>query len=169
MLLELGFGVTALHSQMTQAQRISSLARFRARICPLLLTTDIGSRGLDIPEVQMVLNFDVPCCATDYVHRVGRTARAGRGGLALTLATEMDIDLINNIESKIGKRLTPVEDVVEKEVHELLMKVATAKNAASLRLHDTNFGEKVQINKLKGMSEEELAERKRRKRPRTEE
>jgi ATP-dependent RNA helicase DDX49/DBP8 len=61
--------------------------------------------GLDIPSVKIVINYDVPSNATDYVHRVGRTARASRGGKAITLVTEIDINLILNIESRTSKYL----------------------------------------------------------------
>ena len=162
MLRELGFNITALHSEMTQQQRINSLARFRAGVSQILLTTDVGGRGLDIPQVQTVVNYDVPCAAVDYVHRVGRTARAGRGGLAITLATEMDMDLISNIEKKVGKSLE-AQEIPEKEVHDMLMKVANAKRAASLYLDEINFGEKTYINKMKVLSTEERQLAKKRK------
>ena len=148
MLYQLEFKVTALHSQMTQVQRINSLARFRTGVCPILISTDVGSRGLDIPSVKYVINYDVPASATDYVHRVGRTARAGRGGKAITLATEIDLDLLDNIETKIKRKLE-LEPVNEKEINEQLKKIAEAKKDASLHLHDINFGEKSRINKMK--------------------
>lgn len=62
-------------------------------------------RGLDIPSVELVINFDVPREVEDYVHRVGRTARQGRGGRAITLLTQFDIDKIHKIENSIGKKL----------------------------------------------------------------
>ena len=61
---------------------------------------------MDIPTVQVVLNYELPADATDYIHRVGRTARAGKGGLSLSLVTEHDIDILLNIEGKISKLLT---------------------------------------------------------------
>ena len=116
MLRELGFRTTALHSKMSQNDRIASLAKFRSGVVPILLATDVGSRyvsstcrclhmdsGLDIPAVQVVLNYDIPLNAADYVHRVGRTARAGRGGKSIAFVTEIDVELILNIEAKIGK------------------------------------------------------------------
>ncbi|KAI8855198.1 P-loop containing nucleoside triphosphate hydrolase protein [Chytridium lagenaria] len=79
MFQELGIRSTALHSLMSQNERLGSIAKFKGRIVNILLATDVGSRGLDIPSVDVVLNYDLPADATDYVHRVGRTARAGRG------------------------------------------------------------------------------------------
>ena len=97
--------MAALHSQLSQQDRIAALARFKSGQLPILVSTDVGSRGLDIPSVEIVLNYDVPLDARDYVHRIGRTARAGRSGFALTLMTEMDVELVENIETKIGKQL----------------------------------------------------------------
>jgi ATP-dependent RNA helicase DDX49/DBP8 len=73
---------------------------------PLLIATDVGSRGLDIPEVAVVVNWEVPRVADDYVHRVGRTARAGRKGTAVTFVTEGDVDLVQVLEERIGAFLS---------------------------------------------------------------
>lgn len=75
----------------------------------------MASRGLDIPTVSLVINFDVPQNPKDYVHRVGRTARAGRGGIAFTLVTQFDIKLLTSVEAFIGMKL---DKVGEKEVSE---------------------------------------------------
>jgi ATP-dependent RNA helicase DDX49/DBP8 len=150
MLRELGLRVVALHSKMSQNDRIASLARFKSGQVPILVSTDVGSRGLDIPSVQVVLNVDVPADARDYVHRIGRTARAGRSGLALTFVHELDIDLIRNIEKCIGKRLDSFEEAPEeKTVLADLNKVIAAQRAASMSLLDRKFGEKDAINKKK--------------------
>lgn len=103
MLEELEIPSVPLHSHLSQPERLASLARFRAGSVPVLVTTDVGSRGLDIPEVAMVLNWDCPRMPEDYVHRVGRTARAGRGGLAVTMITERDVELIKGIEDTISE------------------------------------------------------------------
>ncbi len=104
-LAHLGLPNAALHSQLPQAQRFAALARFRASRVPLLIATDVGSRGLDVPEVSCVVNYDVPAGWEDYVHRVGRTARNGRAGWAVSLVTERDVQLVQGIEARIGVRM----------------------------------------------------------------
>jgi ATP-dependent RNA helicase DDX47/RRP3 len=70
-----------------------------------LIATDVASRGLDIPSVDFVINYDIPQNAKDYVHRVGRTARAGRSGKALSLVTQYDVENYQKIEHLLGKKL----------------------------------------------------------------
>ena len=94
---------TSLHSRLTQRERLSSLSLFRASVVPVLISTDVGSRGLDIEEVAMVINWDLPNEPEEYVHRVGRTARAGRGGIAVSFVTERDEDRILKIEERISE------------------------------------------------------------------
>ncbi|KAJ3301004.1 hypothetical protein HDU76_005904 [Blyttiomyces sp. JEL0837] len=150
MLKELGLRSAALHAQMSQNDRLGSLAKFKGGIVPILIATDVGSRGLDIPTVQVVMNYELPADATDYVHRVGRTARAGRGGLSISLVTERDIDVLHSIESKTKKKLEEYK-VDEAPVLETLNEVGLAKRVANMHLVDTKFGEKRKINQKKQM------------------
>ena len=106
---ELGFEVSMLHSQLTQRKRIANLAKFKSQRVKILVATDVASRGLDIPKVEFILNFDVPMSPKDYVHRVGRTARAGRGGRALTFVTQFDVKLILAAEEYIKTKLEATE------------------------------------------------------------
>ncbi|KAG2176118.1 hypothetical protein INT43_005351 [Umbelopsis isabellina] len=152
MLKELGIRCTALHSDMSQQQRLDSLGRFRAEVIDVLVATDVGSRGLDIPTVQLVLNYDIPRDPTDYIHRVGRTARAGRGGQALSIITERDVQLVHNIEAKINKQMEEYK-INENKILEELSEVTTAKRVARMHLHDTNFGERRELRKMKRQSE----------------
>ncbi|KAI9304347.1 P-loop containing nucleoside triphosphate hydrolase protein [Cunninghamella echinulata] len=131
MLKELGIRCTALHSNMSQQQRLDSLGKFRAEVIKVLISTDVGSRGLDIPSVELVLNYDIPRDPTDYIHRVGRTARAGRGGQSLCIVSEKDIQLIQNIEAKTNKKMEEYE-IDENTVLKDLPEVTTAKRVASM-------------------------------------
>lgn len=87
-------------------KRLSSLARFKTKDANILVATDVASRGLDIPEVDLVINYDLPLNPKDYVHRVGRTARAGRAGRSLSIITQYDVELVQRIEHLIDKKLT---------------------------------------------------------------
>ncbi|KMO13104.1 DEAD/DEAH box helicase [Methylobacterium platani] len=98
-----GFNVAALHGDMDQRARMAALDAFRSGEVPLLVASDVAARGLDIPAVSHVFNFDVPHHAEDYVHRIGRTGRAGRTGTALTLIGRGDEKSLAAIETLIGQ------------------------------------------------------------------
>lgn len=104
-LSQLGFDSLAIHSMISQRERIAALTKFRSNTVQILIATDVASRGLDIPSVQLVVNHNVPSTPKEYVHRVGRTARAGRGGCAVTLITPHDINRLHAIEGLIGVQL----------------------------------------------------------------
>lgn len=91
-----------IHSLMKQRLRIASLSQFKSSQVKILFATDVASRGLDIPTVDLVINENVPFVPKEYIHRVGRTARAGRGGKAITIVTQYDIPLMHKIENKIS-------------------------------------------------------------------
>lgn len=103
---DVGFENVALHAMISQQKRLGALTKFKSNTVKILIATDVASRGLDIPTVQLVLNHNVPAAPKDYIHRVGRTARAGRGGKAITLITPFDIDALHDIESEINTKLT---------------------------------------------------------------
>ena len=98
-----GFSAGALHGDMDQMARMASLDAFKNGAVALLVCSDVAARGLDIPDVSHVFNFDVPTHSEDYVHRIGRTGRAGRSGVAITLVTPEDKKYVDQIESLIGK------------------------------------------------------------------
>ena len=100
-----GFSVGALHGDMDQMARMASLDAFKNGSVALLVCSDVAARGLDIPDVSHVFNFDVPTHSEDYVHRIGRTGRAGRSGVAITLVTAEDKKYVEQIESLIGKEV----------------------------------------------------------------
>ena len=98
-----GFPVQALHGDMDQPARMAALDQFRKGEVTLLIASDVAARGLDIPEVSHIYNFDVPFHADDYVHRIGRTGRAGRTGTAITLVCgSNDVKAVAAIEKLIG-------------------------------------------------------------------
>ncbi len=100
-----GFSVGALHGDMDQRSRMTMLANFKDNNITLLVASDVAARGLDIPDVSHVFNFDVPIHAEDYVHRIGRTGRAGRSGKAFTLVTRADTKYLDAIEKLIGEKI----------------------------------------------------------------
>jgi ATP-dependent RNA helicase DDX47/RRP3 len=116
---------------MPQSQRLGALGKFKSGGRKILVATDVASRcvssacsivilwnahhdyrGLDIPSVDIVINFDIPTHSKDYIHRVGRTARAGRAGKSITLVTQYDVELIQRVEQMTGKKmdLWPTDD-----------------------------------------------------------
>jgi superfamily II DNA/RNA helicase len=104
-LAEHGFNVAALHGDMDQRARTIALENFRSGETPLLVASDVAARGLDIPAVSHVFNFDVPHHAEDYVHRIGRTGRAGRTGTAYTIVGPGDEKSLGAIEQLTGLKI----------------------------------------------------------------
>ena len=100
-----GFSVGALHGDMDQSARTAGAGQFRKGEIPLLVASDVAARGLDIPAVSHVFNFDVPHHADDYVHRIGRTGRAGRAGTAISIVTPLDQKSMVAIEKLIGQTI----------------------------------------------------------------
>ncbi|THH13573.1 hypothetical protein EW146_g6661 [Bondarzewia mesenterica] len=122
---------TALHSRLTQRERLNSLQLFRSSVVPVLICTDVGARGLDIEDVAMVVNWDLPDEPEEYTHRVGRTARAGRGGVAVSFVCEKDEKRVLSIEQRIKTQLKEME-LPENKVLEHLNAVSTAKRLANM-------------------------------------
>lgn len=135
MLRNLGFTAIPLNGQMSQNKRLGALNKFKAKKRSILIATDVASRGLDIPHVDVVLNFDIPTHSKDYVHRVGRTARAGRAGVAITFVSQYDVELYQRIEHLLGKKL-PKYDADEAEVMTFADRVAEAQRFAKLEIKD---------------------------------
>jgi superfamily II DNA/RNA helicase len=106
-----GLRTQALHGDKSQDERLKALAAFKAGEVELLVATDVAARGLDITDLPAVFNFDVPFHAEDYVHRIGRTARAGASGLAVTLVTRDDARMVSDIERLIKTKIEiePIE------------------------------------------------------------
>lgn len=129
----LGFSAVPLHGQISQTARLGSLNKFKAGSRNILVATDVVARGLDIPSVDVVINYDIPTDSKAYIHRVGRTARAGRSGKSISLVTQYDVDLYQRIESVLQRRLD--EYKVDKEAVMLLSeRVSEAQREAVLTL-----------------------------------
>lgn len=107
-----GLNARAMHSDLDQAERDEVMNLFRAHKVDLLVATDIVARGIDIDDITMVINYDAPHDAEDYVHRIGRTARAGRQGSAITLIGEKDLLSLSNIERTLKIKI-PREELPE--------------------------------------------------------
>lgn len=129
----LGFSAVPLHGQISQTARLGSLNKFKAGTRSILVATDVVARGLDIPSVDLVINYDIPTDSKAYIHRVGRTARAGRSGKSISLVTQYDVDLYQRIESVLQRRLD--EYKVDKEAVMLLSeRVSEAQREAVVTL-----------------------------------
>jgi superfamily II DNA/RNA helicase len=113
-----GFSAGALHGDMDQRARMQTLDDFRKGKISLLVASDVAARGLDIPAVSHVFNFDVPTHSEDYIHRIGRTGRAGLSGTAITIATPLDRKYVAQIEKMTGQPIAPMEvEASEERAH----------------------------------------------------
>jgi ATP-dependent RNA helicase DeaD len=123
-LLARGYQVDRLHGDISQIQRERTLNRFREGVINVLVATDVAARGIDIDEVDSVINFDIPFEVEDYVHRIGRTARAGRTGKAHTLVAGRGFGKIRQIEQYTGCRIVetvlPTKAAVEEKRMDLI-------------------------------------------------
>jgi ATP-dependent RNA helicase RhlE len=111
-LSEAGHNATELHSNRSLAQRRHSLDGFKAGRYRVLVATDVASRGIDVKDIALVVNYDLPDVASDYVHRIGRTGRAGKSGIAITLAAHDQYRDVQTIERLMNKQL-PLSELSE--------------------------------------------------------
>ncbi|KAK9923986.1 hypothetical protein M0R45_032377 [Rubus argutus] len=137
MLRNLGIRAVPLHGDMSQSKRLGALNMFKSGQCNVLVCTDVASRGLDIPSVDMVINYDIPQNAKNYIHRVGRTARAGRSGVAISLvSSKLEVPLYFQIESLIGKKL-PLFPAPDEEVFQFMERVREARRLATSKMKES--------------------------------
>ncbi|KAG4304375.1 hypothetical protein PORY_002085 [Pneumocystis oryctolagi] len=135
LLRHLGFPAICLHGQMSQSSRLGALNKFKSGSFNILLATDVASRGLDIPFVDCVINYDIPTDSKTYIHRVGRTARAGRSGKSISLVTQYDLELFLRIEKALGNKMN--EFSTDKEMVMLLNeRVNEAQREAIIEMKD---------------------------------
>ena len=119
-------GIGSLHGDMSQPLRTASIQEFKKGNLPVLVATDVAARGLDIPDVKLVINYTFPLTAEDYVHRIGRTGRAGKEGLSITLFTDHDkaragelVNVLRAADQKIPEELLKYDLTVKKKDHEV--------------------------------------------------
>lgn len=119
-----GHSVSAIHGDMGQNERIASLERFKTAETPLLVATDVAARGLDIPNVEYVINYTFPLTIEDYVHRIGRTGRGGKTGKSITFFTDMDkahagelIRVLKDADQQVPDELTKFPTTIKKKTH----------------------------------------------------
>jgi ATP-dependent RNA helicase RhlE len=113
-----GLNAGAIHGDKTQLERLKTLEDFKAGLISILVATDVAARGLDIVELPAVINYDIPRAPEDYVHRIGRTGRAGATGLAISLIAPGDERYLADIEKLIKRKLTPVQLEIEVSARE---------------------------------------------------
>ncbi len=127
-LIKDGYNADALHGDLSQQQRDKVMKRYRERSLQLLIATDVAARGIDVNDVTHVINYSLPDEIENYTHRSGRTARAGKSGVSISIINSKEIGKIRQIERIIGKKFTKVEipggfDVCEKQLFALVHKV----------------------------------------------
>ena len=144
----LGMKVLELHGSLTQEQRLQSVKDFRSLAVPVLICTDLAARGLDIPKIEIVINFDMPKTHEIYLHRVGRTARAGREGRSITFVGESNQDrsivkdAIKSLEEqKNGKAVSRTVDW--KKVEELNSIVESKKDTIDEVLEEEKLAKEI--------------------------
>ncbi|GKY99769.1 hypothetical protein MPSEU_000930900 [Mayamaea pseudoterrestris] len=137
MLRQLGLPAMALHGQMSQPQRLGALQKFRAGQRQILVCTDVASRGLDLPAVDSVIHYDLPGHGKEYIHRTGRTARAGKSGLAIAMVTQYDVEIYQRLEGLLGTKLPEYNmAATEETVLILLERVSDAQRLATRELKE---------------------------------
>ncbi|XP_014215954.1 probable ATP-dependent RNA helicase DDX47 [Copidosoma floridanum] len=148
----LGFMTVALYGKMSQNKRTAALAKFKERASSILVSTDVASRGIDIEHVDVVVNYDMPIDSKNYIHRVGRTARAGRSGNAISFLTQYNAAMCGAIETLIEKKLVKYET---KEEDVLLLQQRVVETQHTMQNELKEIKEEEQSNKRKINSDSE--------------
>jgi ATP-dependent RNA helicase DDX47/RRP3 len=142
MLRNLGFKAICLHGKLSMPKRLGALNKFKAGTRNILVATDVASRGLDIPDVDVVLNVDIPSNGKDYIHRVGRTARAGKSGRSVAFVTQYDVEAYQRLEQMIGQKLP---------------EYPTDEDTVLVLLERVNEAQRIAVRELKEMQAQEAA------------
>jgi ATP-dependent RNA helicase DeaD len=162
-----GYLAEPIHGDLSQRERDAAMARFRQGQAELLIATDVAARGLDIPDVTHVINYDIPMDPESYIHRIGRTGRAGRAGEAVTLVEPRERRQLRMIEKLIGRRLTPgripsVADVARRRRERFKKQVAEAIEGGELEAQLVlveELGEEYEATEIAAAALKLLAER----------
>ena len=140
--------VSQLHSKISQKNRSMNLNKFKSSLNKILITTDIASRGLDIPICNLVINYDLPRNPDDYIHRVGRTARMGKNGKCINFVAQYDIDLILAIEKRINKEMEEMS-VNEEEIMEDISLMNEGIKLAQIKIYESGINYKERKKNVK--------------------
>jgi ATP-dependent RNA helicase DDX49/DBP8 len=140
--------VSQLHSKISQKNRSMNLNKFKSSLNKILITTDIASRGLDIPICNLVINYDLPRNPDDYIHRVGRTARMGKNGKCINFVAQYDIDLILAIEKRINKEMEEM-NVNEEEIMEDISLMNEGIKLAQIKIYESGINDKERKKNVK--------------------
>ena len=132
-----GIAADAIHGDKSQKERIEALDAFKAGKVTVLVATDVAARGLDISDLPMVINYEIPSAPEDYVHRIGRTGRAGASGIAISLVCEDEEKYLVEIEKLIKKSIPKETALVEQATHHLSSRENTSRARAKPRDNDT--------------------------------
>ncbi len=145
MLRHIGFKAISINGKMIQSNRIGALNKFKSNDRNILVATDVAARGLDIPNVDLVINYDLPQVGEEYIHRVGRTARAGKSGRSISFTTQYDVEQYKKIEHHIKQELEEYK-VEEKKVLLFLEKTLEASRYAKQEIKE--ISKKLKTNDL---------------------
>ncbi|KAF6260407.1 P-loop containing nucleoside triphosphate hydrolase protein [Scenedesmus sp. NREL 46B-D3] len=135
-----GWKAAAIHGDISQTQRTAAVEAFKAGTCPLLIATDVAARGLDIPDVEVVINYSFPLTIEDYVHRIGRTGRAGKTGTAVTFFVG------NNDKQRAGELINVLREAKQK-VPESLLSFGTTVKKKEHKLYGAHFNPNLDLSK----------------------
>jgi len=153
-LIKRGYGVGALHGDLGQEHRNMVIKKFKQKDFQVLVATDVAARGIDIPNLTYVVNYSIPEDLESYVHRIGRTGRAGQKGVAITFLNKSDIRLIKNIERRFAIKINPI-DVPSKQTL-VTAALADISSYISQELPPINFDKDLILKLLDGLAPELL-------------
>ena len=165
LLNELGFNSVRLHSILTQDERNDSLSRFKSCYSRILIATDVASRGLDIQSVDYVINMELPMITSDYIHRIGRTGRAGQLGKSLSIIAPHEVDITHSIEKFTNIQMTLSDlDVAKDEqiIIPYLNPVSKTNHKVQLKIMESGFEDKLLVHSNRKKEQNILLKKKKR-------